>query len=104
MDSTFNIMDYLGKSIVLVKESPYFLRVPKTDSPQRATSLNPAQACDFEEAITRLGTPKGVFHTCKEKGFQAFTIEGSPNIDFVVLFNQVKDRYSAYPFQLPFGI
>ena len=63
----------------------------------------------FEIVQPKYGTPKGIFYTCRQRGFQAFCIEKHVTdkegeqkmeilIDFVVLFNEVKDKYGAYPY------
>ena len=93
-------MDFLGKPIQEIKDSQCFKRRTKLQVAGGAPAI---ELCDFEEVVTKSGNPKGRFHTCKERGFQAFTIDGCANVDFIILYNTSKpDQMDQKFFKLPY--
>lgn len=60
--------------------------------------------CEWSYIEAKTGNPKGIFHNCKEKGISAFTPEGSNIIEFITLYNQSIDKFSIYPYEIPYKI
>jgi hypothetical protein len=76
------LIDCLGRSISELKNHKFF------------TKKGPSgriEQCEFVETPTKAGNPKGVYYTCNELGFQAFTVENTQIIQYIDVFNEIKD-------------
>ena len=99
VEASFNVMDYLGKSLNELKGNKVMKKQVKDDKGKLVTV-----ACEFSEIVTKTGNPKGTFHNCKERGLSVFTLENSDLVEFVTLYNESVDKFQKYQYKLPYGL
>ena len=68
MESSFNIVELLGRPINELKENKAMSKVSKDKNGKKETKM-----CEFNEIVTKTGNTKGIYNNCKEKGVSAFT-------------------------------